>query len=435
MKEVIILKTWKQCIKHLTSKQYEMLREMCYLSKNIYNESVYNIRQHYFQQGEYLRYEANYALLKMSKNYTNLGGSVAQQSMKFADYAFKSFFGLLKLAKSGKYESWKIRLPNYLPNGSLYKICFVQAQILHGRFKVPTSYELQKKYTDKLYITLPKYLQDKKIRQIHIIPKHRGKFFEVRYMFDDNEPAKVDVDDSKFLGIDFGINNLTTCVTNDGDSFIIDGKKLKSINQWYNKELSRLSSIKDHQGIKGFTNRQYLITRKRNNRVQDYIYCVAKKIVNYCIEHKIGTIVVGYNDGFQENPNLGKVNNQKFVMIPFGRLKSRIEYLCNQYGIKFILQEESYTSKASFFDKDDMPKWNPLNPKQGLFSGKRIYRGLYQTSKGYRFNSDVNGALNILRKSNLTDLTVLQARGVVNSPLRIRILRNQTSHKYHSKYK
>ena len=399
-----------------------MLREMCHLSKNVYNESLYNIRQHYFSEGSYLRYEANYPLMKASENYKRLGANVAQQTMRNADYSFKSFFGLLKLAKSGKYESWRIRLPHYLPKDGLFKLCLTQAQIKDGKFKVPVSPEFRKEYPEKLMIGIPQYIRDKKIHQIHIVPKHNGKFFEVVYMFDDEEPEQVKLDSSKFLGIDLGVNNLATCVTNEGESFIIDGKKLKCINQWYNKELARLSSIKDKQKIKGFTNQQHLITRKRNNRVQNYLYCAAKKIVNYCIQNQIGNIVVGYNDGFQENPNLGKVNKQNFVMIPFGRLKSRIEYLCDQYGINFVLQEESYTSKASFFDNDEMPKWNPQNPKQGNFSGKRVYRGLYQTSTEYKFNADVNGALNILRKSKLVDLSVLQCRGDVNTPLRIRVI-------------
>lgn len=416
------MKSWKQNLKHLTSTQYQMLREMCHLSKNVYNESLYNIRQHYFSEGSYLRYEANYPLMKTSENYRRLGANVAQQTMRNADYSFKSFFGLLKLAKSGKYESWRIRLPQYLPKDGLFKLCLTQAQIKDGKFKVPVSPEFRKEYPEKVMIGIPEYIRDKRIHQIHIIPKHSGKFFEVVYMFDDDEAVQATLDDSKFLGIDLGINNLATCVTSTGESFIIDGKKLKSINQWYNKELARLSSIKDKQKIKGFTNKQYLITRKRNNRVQNYLYCAAKKIVNYCIQNQIGNIVIGYNDGFQENPNLGKVNNQKFVMIPFGRLKSRIEYLCEQSWIKFIQQEESYTSKASFFDGDEMPKWNPQNPKQGSFSGRRIQRGLYQTSIGYKFNADVNGALNILRKSKLTDLSVLQCRGDVNPPLRIRVL-------------
>lgn len=416
------MKSWKQNLKHLTSNQYQMLREMCHLSKNVYNESLYNIRQHYFSEGSYLRYEANYPLMKTSENYKRLGANVAQQTMRNADYSFKSFFGLLKLAKLGKYESWRIRLPHYLPKDGLFKLCLTQAQIKDGKFRVPVSPGLRKEYPEKVMIGIPGYIRDKKIHQIHIVPKHNGKFFEVVYMFDDKEPEQVKLDSSKFLGIDFGVNNLATCVTNEGKSFIIDGKKLKSINQWYNKELARLSSIKDKQRIKGFTNQQYLITRKRNNRIQNYLYCAAKRIIQYCLANQIGNIVIGYNDGFQENPNLGKVNNQNFVMIPLGKLKSRLEYLCKQYGINFVLQEESYTSKASFFDDDEMPKWNPQNPKQGSFSGKRVYRGLYKTSTGYKFNADVNGALNILRKSNLVDLSVLQSRGDVNPPLRIRVI-------------
>lgn len=415
------MKSWKQNLKHLTSNQYMLIREMCRLSKNVYNESLYNIRQHYFSEGSYLRYESNYPLMKVSENYRRLGASVAQQSMRFADYSFKSFFGLLKLSKSGKYESWRIKLPKYLPKDSLYKLSFAQAQISDGKFRVPVSSELRKQFPEKVLIQIPTYIRDKKIHQIHIIPKHGGHYFEVVYMFDDVEPEKAELDTSKALGIDLGINNFATCTTPDGKSFIIDGKKLKSYNQWYNKQLSRLSSIKDHQKIKGCTNLQYLITRKRNNRVQNYIYCAAKKIVSYCKENKIGNIVVGYNNGFQENPNLGRINNQKFVMIPFGRFKSRLEYLCNLYGIRFIQQEESYTSKASFFDNDEIPKWNPLNPEKRNFSGKRIKRGLYQTSKGKLINADVNGALNILRKSKLTDLSVLQSRGAVYPPLRIRI--------------
>lgn len=422
------LKTWKQNVKHLTSKQYELLREMCSLSRAVYNESLYNIRQQWFSEGCFLRYEANYHLVKTSKNYKLLGANVAQQTMQAVNNSFMSFFGLIKLAKSGKYESWKVRMPKYLPKDGLFKLCFTQAQIRDGKFRVPVSPAMRKlRGTEKILIPMPPYLRDKKIRQIHIVPKYTGKFFEVRYMFDDVEPEKVELDKTKALGIDLGVNNLATCVTNTGESFIVDGRKLKSINQWHNKELARLSSIKDKQGVKSWTNRQYLISRKRNNRVQDYVYCAAKKIVNYCVENKIGNVVVGYNDGFQDNPNLGRVNNQNFVMIPFGKFKNRLEYLCKQHGINYVEQEESYTSKASFFDNDKMPKWNPRNPTQATFSGKRVKRGLYQTKSGKLVNADVNAALNIIKKSNLTDLSVLQARGYVNEPLRIRVSYGQTS--------
>lgn len=416
------MKTWKQNLKHLTVEQYRMLRELCSLSRAVYNESLYNIRQHYFEEGSYLRYEANYYLVKNSNNYKRLGANVAQQSMKGADASFKSFFGLMKLAKSGKYQSWKIRMPEYLKKYAFFKIVFSQAQISDDKFRVPISFDMRKDYPQPMFIKIPPHIRDKKIRQIHIVPKYNGRYFEVRYMFDDAAEVNPELDVEKSMGIDLGVNNLATCVTNTGESFIIDGRKLKSINQWYNKELSRLSSIKDLQGIECYTKHQYTLTTKRNNRVNNYIYCAAKKIVKYCVNNKIGNIVVGYNDGFQSRSNLGKVNNQNFVMIPLGRLKSRIEYLCNRYGINFVQQEESYTSKASFFDKDNMPKWNPQNPEEVKFSGKRVHRGLYITSKGIQLNADVNAALNILSKSNLTDLTVLQASGAVSSPLRYKIV-------------
>ena len=167
---------------------------------------------------------------------------------------------------------------------------------------------------------------------------------------------------------------------------------------------------------------QAKITTKRNNRVNDYLSKTARTIINYCIENDIGKIVIGYNVTFQRNSNMGKVNNQNFVNIPYGKLRNKLEYLCNMYGIEYILQEESYTSKASFFDRDDLPIYNADNPQEYTFSGRRVKRGLYMTKKGNLINADVNGALNILRKSNVVDLNVLCDRGELDTPKRIRII-------------
>lgn len=430
----MILKTWKQNIKHLSSTEYEILRKMCRLSKNVYNTSLYNIRQHYFAEKSYLRFEANYPLMKTDDNYRLLGANVAQQTMRSADQSFKAFFGLLKLAKSGRYESWKIKLPKYLDKDAYYPIKFAQAKITDGKLLVPMSPEMKRCTDIRINISIPKYLVDKKIHQIYIIPKHHAKFFELRYIFEDmEEDITYDLDSTKALAIDFGINNFCTCVTNDGNSFIVDGKKLKSINQWYNKELARLSSIKDKQKIQYYTNLQYSKINKRNNQINDYIYKSARFIVKYCIDHKIGSLIVGYNDGFQDKVNLGKINNQKFVMIPYGRMKDRLEYLCKLYNINYILQEESYTSKASFFDQDDIPTWNPQNPKQCSFSGKRISRGQYQTQDNVIINADVNGALNILRKSNVVSCEALYSSGGVITPLRIRLARSNFGGNLNSK--
>ena len=419
-------KTWKCNLKKLSVNEYKYLREMCRLSKNVYNESIYNIRQHYFTEGSYLRYEANFGLMKSSKNYIRLGSNISQQSMRAADHAFKSFFGLLKLSKQGKYENWKVSLPHYLSKDGYYPIVFSHAgesALKNGEFKVPVSSELRKDYPEmNLRIKIPEYILGKKIKQIQIIPKYKAAHFEVRIIFEDEKgDFNYELDNEKALGIDLGVNNFATCATSEGESFIIDGRKIKSINQWYNKELARLSSIKDKQKIKGCTKKQYIISSKRERQIHNFIYVSAKYIVSYCLKNKIGNLVVGYNDGFQDSVTLGKVNNQNFVMLPYGKFKERLEYLCNLYGINYVVQEESYTSKANFWRKDFIPVWNPMKPKQGNFTGKRIHRGLYKTDDGIKFNADVNGALNILRKSKVVGLSSLYCRGTVNVPMRIRL--------------
>ena len=422
-----MLKTWKCNLKGLSVEEYKYLREMCYLSKNVYNESVYNIRQHYFAEGTYLRYEANFGLLKTSINYIRLGSNISQQSMRAADQSFKSFFALLKNAKKGIYERWKVRLPHYLPKDALYPIVFSHAgesKLPNGEFQIPMSRSLKEDYPElKMKIKIPEYIIGKQIKQIQIIPRYNGKHFEVRIIFEDIEIEKPQLESTKALSIDFGVSNFATCVTSEGESFIIDGKHIKSINQWYNKENARLSSIKGHQKIKGCTSKQYQITSKRNKQVADFIYCASKYIVNYCVVHKIGNLVAGYNDGFQNGAALGRINNQQFVMLPYGQFKNRLRYLCNIYGITYMEQEESYTSKANFWGQDEIPVWNPLNPKQGNFTGRRIRRGLYRTDDGRLLNADVNGALNILRKSRVVSLEGLYSRGEVDTPIRIRLSR------------
>ena len=209
--------------------------------------------------------------------------------------------------------------------------------------------------------------------------------------------------------------------TNTGKSFILDGKKLKSINQFFNKQNAKLRSIKDKQNIKKQTKQQYMISRKRKNRINDYINKTCRYIINYCLANDIGTLVIGYNQSFQCNPRMNKKNNQNFTQMPFGKIREKLEYLCKRYNINYVLQEESYTSKASFFDNDELPIYNMDNPQKYEFSGSRVKRGLYQTKAGYRFNADCNGTLNILRKSNVVDLSILYGRGALDTPKRIRV--------------
>ena len=413
--------TAKQQVKHLTKEEYNILRELCRTAKNLTNQAIYNVRQYYLQEKQFLKYESNYHELKNSENYKLLNSNMAQQTLKDVNEMFKSFFSLIKLAKQGKYNFKYIKLPNYLPKNGYANLIIGMINIKDDNIlTIPYSYTFKKKYETKIQIKVPKVLENKKIKEIRIIPKFNARFFEIQYTYEVQE-ENIQLNTNNALAIDLGVNNLCTCVTSMGKSFIIDGKKLKSINQFFNKQNARLQSIKDKQSIKRQTKQQFLISRKRKNRVDDYINKTCKYIINYCLTNDIGTLIIGYNQSFQNKTNLGRRNNQIFTQLPFGKIREKLEYLCKRYNINYILQEESYTSKASFFDNDDLPIYNMDNPQKYEFSGSRVKRGLYQTKAGYRFNADCNGALNILRKSNVVDLSILYGRGVLDTPKRIRV--------------
>ena len=413
----------KQQVKHLTKEEYNILRELCRTAKNLTNQAIYNVRQYYFQEKQYLRYEANYHEMKHLENYKLLNANIAQQTLKKVDIMFKSFFALIKMAKQGKYNYRYIKLPNYLPKNGYSNISISQIRIKDNILTIPYSNAFKEKYNKKIkkiQIKIPSVLENKKIKEIQIIPKFNARFFEIQYTYEIEE-ENLNLNTNNALAIDLGVNNLCTCVTNTGKSFIIDGRKLKSINQFFNKQNAKLQSIKDKQNIKKQTKQQYLISRKRKNRVDDYINKACRYIINYCLSNDIGILVVGYNQSFQNKTNLGRRNNQIFTHLPFGKIREKLEHLCKRYNINYILQEESYTSKASFFDNDELPIYNADNPQTYEFSGSRVKRGLYQTKNNYQFNADCNGALNILRKSKAVDLTVLCNRGELDTPKRIRI--------------
>ena len=418
---IIIYLTIKQQVKHLKKEEYNILRELCRTAKNLTNQAIYNVRQHYFQEKQFLKYESNYHEMKNSESYKLLNSNMAQQTLKDVNEMFKSFFSLIKLAKQGKYNFKHIRMPKYLPKNGYANLIIGMINIKDDNIlTIPYSYTFKKKYETKIQIKVPKVLENKKIKEIRIIPKFNARFFEIQYTYEIQE-EEIKLNTNNALAIDLGVNNLCTCVTNTGKSFIMDGRKLKSINQFFNKQNAKLQSIKDKQNIKKQTKQQFLISRKRKNRIDDYINKTCRYIINYCLTNDIGTLVIGYNQSFQCKSNLGKRNNQIFTQLPFGKVREKLEYLCKRYNINYVLQEESYTSKASFFDNDDLPTYNMDNPQTYKFSGKRVKRGLYQTKDDYCFNADCNGALNILRKSSVVDLSVLYGRGELDTPKRIRI--------------
>ena len=409
--------TIKQQVKHLSKEDYLTIKELCHIAKNLTNEAIYNVRQYYFTEGKFLKYEKNYTLLKNSPNYKALNSNMAQQILKEVDGSFKSFFGLFKLAKQGKYAFKDCKLPRYLSKDGYTTLVIGFVRLKGNKLIIPFSNSFKKTHKP-IEIAIPPVLLDKKVKEIRIIPKANARFFEIQYIYE-AEYVQRKLNKNNALALDLGINNLVTAVSSKGESFIIDGRRLKSINQWFNKENARLQSIKDKQHFgKKITNRQKAIARNRSNKVNDYMNKAARKVINYCIAHDIGTLIVGYNETFQRDSHIGKQNNQNFVNIPYGQLRSKLEYLCELNNIIFVKQEESYTSKASFWDKDNIPTYNADNLQ---FSGNRMHRGLYKTANGTLLNADVNGALNIMCKSSVVDLSILYSRGEVDTPIRIRV--------------
>ena len=335
----------------------------------------------------------------------------------------------MKKKKKRKEIEDEIKIPHYLDKDGFFPL-YIEAipdsiTKHHSHFLVPYSRKF-KKINNVILVNLPICLKDKTIKRITIVPKYDAKIFEVHYTYELKKEPVSYLDSSKVLAIDLGVDNFVTCVTSDGDSFIIDGKKVKSFNQWYNKRISELTTISSKQGILTYTKQQYMITQKYVNRMTDFTGKVAKYIVMYCIRFSFGNIILGFGPDLQRNLKLGNSNNQMISQMPYGQFKKKLKHLCEHYGIKCYEQEESYTSMASFFDHDDIPVFDKDNPKPKgyyTFSGKRIKRGLYQTKDGYLVNADVNAALNIMKKGTVArNLPIPQFnRGDLNPPVRIRL--------------
>jgi IS605 OrfB family transposase len=354
--------------------------------------------------------------------------SSMQQTCLNVGEAFKSFKQLLSLVKKGEIEQ-KPKPPKYRKSGGLSTVTYPKKwlKLIDNRIRFPLGNQVKAWFgISEFFLPLPTNLKWETIKEVRILP--RNGCFYAEFVYSQAVESRH-LDPSKALGLDPGLGNWLTCVSTEGDSFIVDGKHLKSINQWYNKQVAIMKEGKPQ----GFWSRTLAhITEKRNRQMRDAVNKAAKIVINYCISNGIGTIVFGWNQGQKQECNLGKKNNQKFVSVPTAKLKYRIAQLCEQYGIKFIETEESYTSKASFLDNDELPKYGE-KPARWQPSGKRLKRGLYRTAQGWLINADAQGAANILRKVNGRlglDLSRL-TRGVLTTPIRVRLWTNSVQESPH----
>jgi len=358
---------------------------------------------------------------------------VAQQAILSVAESFSSFIGLLKGIKAGPVDQ-RPKIPNYKKKGGFALVAYPSqaVKLKPEGLRFPLGNKVNAWFgLDAFYLPMPSNLDYKAIREYRILPRNGEFYLELVYKV---ESVQSKVDSSKVLGIDHGINNWLTCISNVGTGFIVDGRHLKSLNQWYNK---RVSNLKENQS-QGFWSKQLArVTEKRNRQMRDAVNKAARLVINHCLENQIGTVVFGWNKAQKDSINLGAKTNQKFVQIPTGKLKERISQLCEQYGIKFVETEESYTSKASFLDSDELPTFGEkpvgeATPKELGWqeSGKRVKRGLYRTASNGDINADCNGAANILRKVAVTlglNLSEI-SRGALTTPLRFRFWTLKESH-------
>ena len=370
--------------------QTEQLVKLCKVSNNLYNQALYLFRQALKNENRWLWYSDMDKLMKATPNlegeinYRLLKAQVSQQILKVMEKNVKAYCKAIKDFKAhpAKYKAMP-QLPSFRKRGSLFNLYYSNqsARIKDGMVRLAKN----------LIIPIPQWEKYKErvqdFQQVRILPSGKKLKIEIVYRY---EVKNADLDKSRFASIDLGIDNLATMVTDKG-SFLYSGKFLKSYNRNFNRQLSRLQSIKDKQGIKKATKRMQGLYEKRDRYFEDAFQKYSRMIVNHLIENRIGNLVVGYNTGWKQSVNIGKRNNQKFVQIPFARLASYLKYKCRMAGIRFVENEESYTSKCDALAKEEIGKHES-------YLGKRVKRGLFRSSTGRYINADVNGAVNILRK-------------------------------------
>jgi len=392
------------------------LDEICFKSKNLYNKANYVIRQKFIEtskqvkdgerdHAEWIRY-AQIDKIAKQKNwpeYKALPANTSQQILRLLDKNWISFFAVIKVWVKDKSKfTGRPQLPKYKAKDGKNIVIFTskQARLKDGfiRFPKKANFPALKTKVDN-------------IRQVRIVPQATCYVIEVVYKAN---PKQTEVNKENILTIDLGLDNFATCLSNVGRPFIVNGKSLKSMNQYFNKLKALFQS---YIGV-GTSNRIQRLIHKRNMRVQNYLHQTSAFIRKYCVEHKIGTVIIGKNPNWKQGINLGKKTNQSFVNIPFDRLIQQLQYKLGDIGIDVIVTEESYTSKVDHLARESLTK-------QETYLGKRVKRGLFQSSIGKLINADVNGCIGIGRKViGDSFIEMIANRGQAYCPVRVDPLQN-----------
>ena len=398
-------KAERQILKH----NIQELEQACHLSKNLYNRANYCFRQSFVKTGKKISYFELRNKFRKRNNYDfrNLPSVCGDLIIKLLDKNWKSFFSSIKdYKKNPNKYSGRPKMPKYKDKNGKNIIIFDKngARIKNGYIY----------FAKNIISPIKTNVKQEDFVEVRIVPQ--ATCFVAEIVYKKEIIKNENLDENKFLAIDLGLNNLVTSINNVGKKpFIINGKQLKSINQFYNKKRAKLMS---YVGNRGTSNKIKRLTLKRNNKISNYLHHVSKYIENYCLDNNIGMVIIGNNKNWKQEINIGKQNNQNFVSVPHSTLISQIKYKCEQHGIKVIETEESYTSKVDHLANEEMIK-------KDIYLGKRLKRGLFQSSTNKLVNADINGAIGITKKV-ISDFDISQIvdRGFMFNPLKINLLKN-----------
>ena len=375
----------EQIIIRKNHPKYKLIDEMCYNSKNLYNEANYMIRQEFIANKNYLNYYDMNKEFKTHENYKACFSQPANCTLRLLDKNWKSYFRAIKDWKKNpeKYLGMP-KLPKYLKKDGRYP------------WMIPNNSCLYDKENGELYFRL-NILKGYRFKcrclgrliQVRFIPRGSCYVMEIVY---ETEIPDTKTESNRIASIDLGVDNLVTMTNNIGlNPIIINGKGIKSINQYYNKRLAKEKSLLKIRHGKDWSKKLDGITFKRYQRIKNYMHNTSSYIVKWCVDNEIDTLVVGKNKEWKQNTSMSKVSNQKFVDIPYQMLLQQLKYKCENVGINYIETEESYSSGTSFLDGEE-----PI--KNNYDKSRRIERGLFKSNSGLLINSDVNGSLQIMMK-------------------------------------
>ena len=384
---------WKECDR------------ICFASKNLYNRSLYLLKQELETNGKMISFNDMYHLIKNEDCFKTLPNDVSKYTLMQLNRDFMSYFKAIKSWKKNpkKFKSCP-KLPNFKPKdlgrclvGFTKNVCRLKNnQILFNK-----------------HIDLKINTKVDNVVEVQIVPQKSCYKIQVCYL----KQEKKLINNTNYMSIDLGLNNLATCVTTEFKSFIVNGKPLKAINHFYNQKLAKEQSQLKKNHNKYSSNKTQKLTLKRNNKVINYLHKCSKEIIKNAVDNNISTIVIGKNKEWKQNINIGSKNNQNFVQIPFNTLIFQIEYKAKLQGISVLQHEESYTSKCSALDLEPVKKHD-------FYLGKRVKRGLFKSSNNTIINADSNGAINILRKQFGEVFTLDQIQGFVVNPIKINLNKN-----------